>query len=670
MEIHELNTFSGTLGSNDYFATDNGSDTSKVSAEAMMAPLNERIDNIIAGPAPSAQEVTDARLGVDGYVYSSLGDAIRGQAADLHDDFNKIINTQNLLFLGKYIKGAYYSAGHYDSASYDYFIVNISSGNSYYFPRGLRFLSKENQQIYSHSNWQQPYTYTADYTGKLYVTFSVNATDYYMLDASADMSSIGSFQKPSLNGNIMLQELGYSKKYAVSQDAITKSLHPAQTLADERNLLQKCAIHEGAYYYSGQENASSSYDYYIVPVTSNETYMISAGCRFLAKKSSNIANNANYMPVKYTADYTGDLYVSFSNNGYGCFVTKASDYSTMVGSYQQNKLKDVVKHYSKGYASVSASSMNDGDTLYLPFTNLKKNNRYYFTARVSSFSEISIGHGQGVYGSSWLRITASQIIASYYFTEVVSEYINHGLSISNDIAVEIVVNNDNTAKVTLWSNGSHFTATASRWFGEGNSDYFVSTPTATLTNCSFTWTSGDFVKKIWLFGDSYTSISDPARWCYYLHNNDDIDNILISGYGGENSNSGIVALNSAINNYGCPDTIIWAYGMNDGTDTSSAPAAGWENGILELMKICTSKGITPILCTIPTVPSINHEQKNSWIKSSGYRYIDFAKAVGASSSGAWYSGMLYSDNVHPTELGAKALYMQALIDCPEITFKY
>lgn len=83
MQIHELNTFSGTPGANDYFATDNGTDTSKISAENLLAPLNERIDNIIAGPAPSAEEIIDARLGANGEVYPSLGDAIRGQVSDL-----------------------------------------------------------------------------------------------------------------------------------------------------------------------------------------------------------------------------------------------------------------------------------------------------------------------------------------------------------------------------------------------------------------------------------------------------------------------------------------------------------------------------------------------------------------------------------------------------------
>lgn len=88
MQIHELNNFSGTPGASDYFATDNGTDTSKISAADLYAPLNARIDNIIAGPAPSAEEIVDARLGADGVTYSSLGDAIRGQVTDLKSDIS------------------------------------------------------------------------------------------------------------------------------------------------------------------------------------------------------------------------------------------------------------------------------------------------------------------------------------------------------------------------------------------------------------------------------------------------------------------------------------------------------------------------------------------------------------------------------------------------------
>lgn len=83
MQIHELNNFTGTLGAGAYLAIDDGTDTGKISSQGLLAATEARIDNIIAGPAPSAQEVTDARLGADGVTYSSLGTSIRSQVTDL-----------------------------------------------------------------------------------------------------------------------------------------------------------------------------------------------------------------------------------------------------------------------------------------------------------------------------------------------------------------------------------------------------------------------------------------------------------------------------------------------------------------------------------------------------------------------------------------------------------
>lgn len=110
MEIHELNTFSGNLGAGDFFATDNGTDTSKVSADSMFGPLNARIDNIIAGgTAPSAAEVTDARLGatvLGGIQYASLGDSVRGQATKLFEqntDLKRDIKEYNAYNILPYI---------------------------------------------------------------------------------------------------------------------------------------------------------------------------------------------------------------------------------------------------------------------------------------------------------------------------------------------------------------------------------------------------------------------------------------------------------------------------------------------------------------------------------------------------------------------------------------
>ena len=76
MQIHELNDYSGSLG-DAYLVADNGSDTGKMKTTALTDPLNERIDNIIAGPAPSAAEIIDARHGENGVPIITAGPDLR-----------------------------------------------------------------------------------------------------------------------------------------------------------------------------------------------------------------------------------------------------------------------------------------------------------------------------------------------------------------------------------------------------------------------------------------------------------------------------------------------------------------------------------------------------------------------------------------------------------------
>ncbi len=90
MQIHELNNYTGALGTGAFLAIDNGDDTGRINVPNLLATVNnaidtanQRIDNIIAGPASSAQEVIDGRLGANGITYSSIGDAIRAQTKGL-----------------------------------------------------------------------------------------------------------------------------------------------------------------------------------------------------------------------------------------------------------------------------------------------------------------------------------------------------------------------------------------------------------------------------------------------------------------------------------------------------------------------------------------------------------------------------------------------------------
>lgn len=92
---------------------------------------------------------------------------------------------------------------------------------------------------------------------------------------------------------------------------------------------------------------------------------------------------------------------------------------------------------------------------------------------------------------------------------------------------------------------------------------------------------------------------------------------------------------------------------------------------LQAEQVELSNKIEEVKETIPTVSgngSIRiNKYKNSIVKSSGFRYIDFDSAVGADeTTGEWYTGMLSSDGVHPSVQGAITLYNKAISDFPEL----
>lgn len=78
---------------------------------ALNTYLNNRIDNIIAGPAPSAEEIVDARIGADGTTYASLGSAVRGQVADLEGEIDRTRKHTKNLFNPNNVMNAYFATG-------------------------------------------------------------------------------------------------------------------------------------------------------------------------------------------------------------------------------------------------------------------------------------------------------------------------------------------------------------------------------------------------------------------------------------------------------------------------------------------------------------------------------------------------------------------------------
>ena len=242
----------------------------------------------------------------------------------------------------------------------------------------------------------------------------------------------------------------------------------------------------------------------------------------------------------------------------------------------------------------------------------------------------------------------------------------HGITIEDDVFINVLMDNPSTVKVTIASKGAQNTVTGS----------FSITAYETLKILNGNQALSDFTltlgcttvnHDVWVFGDSYLGTTNSARWAYYLCQNEFVDNVMLCGSTGSGQAESTMWLNSLLA-LGTPKKIIWCMGMNYSPDADT-PSAGWLYQLQTVQGICEANGIELILATIPSVPNRSNEQKNAYVRNSGYRYIDFANAVGAQSDGTWISGMLSSDDVHPTEKGAIALYNMAIASVPELTYK-
>lgn len=240
----------------------------------------------------------------------------------------------------------------------------------------------------------------------------------------------------------------------------------------------------------------------------------------------------------------------------------------------------------------------------------------------------------------------------------------HNLTLKDYVYVRILIkDSDGIAYINIRTNGGTYSRTNTSWIGTHGSPYVKNGCTATITDVSFTWTCEAFRHRIWIFGDSYITVAN-ARWPYYLYEWEFNKNILLSGYPGEESRTGYYDWLEALK-YGTPSIAIWAYGMNN-TD-NGAVNADWLAYTRLFLKDCERRDITPILATIPCIPNGNNSYKNAWVRSSGYRYIEFANAVNtAQDASTWFENMLSSDNVHPDIQGAIALACRAIEDVPEL----
>ncbi len=154
----------------------------------------------------------------------------------------------------------------------------------------------------------------------------------------------------------------------------------------------------------------------------------------------------------------------YKGNGYRYYATLHVDSLVFVNEYQTGDIDD---DSSDGFYK-KEGNLESGDVWVLTRNSVMNDKRFVFSGDVSSFTSLTIGHGHGdgdcsVYGLSKGQYNASRVvidatnITAYYQadSENKKEYA-HGLTIENNIQVEIRKELANEAVIRLISNGESY----------------------------------------------------------------------------------------------------------------------------------------------------------------------------------------------------------------------
>ena len=388
--------------------------------------------------------------------------------------------------------------------------------------------------------------------------------------------------------------------------------------------------------------------------------------RFICAYDSNMEPVQSKGSDSQTNTYTvpeGIKYVVFSiQNGYvGYPDNLIRTRTTLIYENSNTPKLNLLGSCVHGDALITATGdLVEGSKLTIETNSIRKNYTMRFYGKFSRFAGIIIGHGETGSYSEQFKVDDTNIYIG--INNVFGNGIPHNLTINVYICVTVKIDTNCIATYKVETLGGSYSRTViapSYYVGRGK--IYVESIESRFSKCIFTYNS-EYQKNKWLFGDSYLTNYSESRWVYYLQNWG-YDNFLLNAYPGEASADGYSDLLAALQ-HGKPKYIIWCYGMND-PDNGSINST-WKTAVDNLIDICNDNEITPILATIPNVPTLRHDYKNDYIRSLGYRYIDFAASVVADASmGTWYSGLLSNDGVHPTAEGAKMLACRALADFPE-----
>ena len=426
-------------------------------------------------------------------------------------------------------------------------------------------------------------------------------------------------------------------------------------------------------YDSGEVSANTNYvhttDY--LPVKTGDKFAFL--CDHGTSVGSVMAYDANY-------NYIKDLSLA----GSGSY--RATSYVVPTGveylRFTFNNTDNLTKYVSKIHTSKKTVKDEIDTADYMEGVELTSSNEYWLDENYhktnwimqANFREIGSGFSAIFVGKGWLyfsngmtiKITPTYVQTLYnasgwYLSE------EHGLTIGDylDVRVESYADRTNESpeytgdgdatfvRITLFDGVSEYTVEKAFFTGGGKP--FVRIDGATAKADFYYWCT-DLKRDLWCYGDSYFSIAQ-TRWPYWAITRG--FNALWNGKPGANSQ--FMWANFARDlQHGNPRKVFWCLGMND-KDTGGAPNADWSRYLQRVKDICRLRGIELVMATIPIVPSTEADNtyKNQVVRSSGYKYVDFAAAVMKPDGTGWYDGMMM-DATHPSKTGARCLANAAM----------
>lgn len=372
-----------------------------------------------------------------------------------------------------------------------------------------------------------------------------------------------------------------------------------------------------------------------------------------------IPDNAKYIVVTSMASDLSGAYVNITSLGTeGNIEQRINDLESIVDSIPQlitqhsitntideinsstilqTKFPDTWKRYTIGFHA-SLDQEWDGRIQLLGY-------RQFNTGRIEVDSTSVYFYNTNSQSAEPVRTVAHELTLGQFISIIIKQ--NNYSNYDCDIIISTQSGQFSNSSVTNY------------WNSAGGTYFTAKCLSGSCQNVKITFSIDN--RKVWLFGDSYL---DYISRNIQASSKEYITNLVLDGFPGRTSASALQSLQLSLQ-IAVPEVLVWALGMND-PDSSSSINTSWKSTLDQVVTYCKKYNIELVVVTIPTTPTNNNNSKNEFIRNSSFRYVDVAKAVGASDTGVWNPGLLSSDNVHPTNAGAKVIWATYLASIPEI----